>query len=201
MAGKIGIDRSYLSQLETGSREIHKWIADRVEAIAKENRVQVDGWPDLVVEKSTNPHEVQPFREHGGPYWGTTDRCPVISWASAGDKHSFEDIGGDVETIPTDCKDGNCYVLRLEGDSMEPRYYGGDYIVVAPNLEAQNGDLVVAKTKDGEVYFKLYHRTGPHGELIKLTSYNQAYPTLEFPRSALRFCHPVHSVVRKLKRR
>jgi len=54
MAGKIGIDRSYLSQLETGSREIHKWIADRVEAIAKENRVQVDGWPDLVVEKSTN---------------------------------------------------------------------------------------------------------------------------------------------------
>ncbi len=200
MAQQIGIDRSYLSQLENDRRKIEGWIVDRVESIARTHGIKIGDWPQAEIVENVTASPSIP-REHGGPYWGTTNRSPVISWASAGKSRYYEDVGGDVETIPTDCKDANCYVLQLEGDSMEPRYYAGDYIVVAPNFEAQNGDLVVAKTKNGDVYFKLFHRTGPDGEMIKLTSYNQAYPPLEFSRSAMRFCHPVHSVVRKLKRK
>jgi len=45
-----------------------------------------------------------------------------------------------------------------------------------PNVEAQNGDLVVAKMLDGAVYFKHFHRIG-EGNRIRLSSYNkELYP-------------------------
>jgi phage repressor protein C with HTH and peptisase S24 domain len=126
--------------------------------------------------------------------------APLISFASAGNAKAYEDQGYNVERIPTGCRDPHCYALEVEGDSMEPKYSRGDIIFVAPTQEARNGDLVVAKTKQGDVCFKLYHWSQHKADPVKLTSFNQAYPVIAEPRGEFEFIHPVHSVLRRLRK-
>ncbi len=130
-----------------------------------------------------------------------TGKAPVISWASAGVGGNYSDVEGFLdEYLETDCRDPNCYGLIVEGDSMEPLFRAGDRIIVAPNEGARNGDIVVARVaKTGEVYFKLFHQIGRDGKAVRLTSYNPAYPPLEFELSQFRFIQPVYSSTRKLR--
>lgn len=139
-------------------------------------------------------------REHGGPFWGTTDQAPIISWASAGSGNAFEDQGSDVATIPTPCKDPNCYALEIQGDSMEPLYLSGDIAVVAPNQLASNNDLVIAKLLDDSVFFKRLQIT-QGGKLYRLLSINPHHHAIDLKRTDLRFIHPVYSVTRFFKKR
>jgi len=181
----IGIERSYLSQLENGKKPIQQWILDRVEKINIEAKLQ----------------NKQTAVENSGPYYGQSGgRCPIISWASAGVAHAYEDQGTDVPHILTMCKDQNCYALSIVGDSMEPVYHEGDIAVVTPNREAINGQVVIAKTVEDEVFIKLL-RFGRDPTAVSLVSYNPAYPPYQFQRSELRFLHPVYSVTRYLVER
>lgn len=154
----------------------------------------------LLGETADGEPGVLAFKEHGGPYWGTSNQAPVVSWASAGQARAFMDQGPDVEHIATNCKDPNCYGLIVEGDSMEPRYMRGDVLVVTPRAEAINGDLVVAKNVSEEVLFKLFHRGGAEGSAVRLSSYNVAYPVLEYKITDFQFIHPVYSITRRLRK-
>jgi transcriptional regulator with XRE-family HTH domain len=58
MADAIGLDRSYLSQLENGERTIRPWILDRVEVIEREQRLSA-------VEKSMSLAETSEQSQHG----------------------------------------------------------------------------------------------------------------------------------------
>ena len=128
-------------------------------------------------------------------------RVPVVSYATAGAANDYEDLADFLdETIETDCKDPNCFALIVEGDSMEPVLRDGDRVIVAPNSVAQSGDIVVARRKDThEVFVKLVHFTDA-GKRVKFTSYNPAYPPLEFSRRDFRFIYPVHSMKRVFRR-
>jgi phage repressor protein C with HTH and peptisase S24 domain len=150
------------------------------------------------VTKGAEPAGV--LREYGGPYWGVGEESPIISWASAGQAKHFLDQGLSVERIRTPSKDPHTYVLAVEGESMEPKYSTGDLIVVTPSSEPVNGDLVVAKTRKDEVFFKLYHRSGREGDMIRLTSYHPSYPALEFTPRDFYFIHPVRFMIRKLRK-
>jgi len=134
-------------------------------------------------------------RYNAGPYWGLGKGAPIISMASAGRLHSWEDMGHDVPIIPTLCKDENCYAVEITGDSMEPVYDTGDVAVVAPNSEARQGDLVVAKTVDEEPVFKKL-KFSTDLKMVRLFSFNPEYPVIELKRSQVRFLHPVYSVTR-----
>jgi SOS-response transcriptional repressor LexA len=126
-------------------------------------------------------------------------RVPVVSWAAAGTGGSYYDLAHQIdEWLNTDCKDPNAYALILEGDSMEPEFKAGDRVIFMPNDQPRNGDVVVARLEDtGDVFFKLYHAYGRAGEMVRLTSYNAAYPPLEFHRDQFRFIHPMHSLIRR----
>ena len=145
-------------------------------------------------------HDKPMPRHHGGPYYGTRKEAPIISWASAGDSHAWEDQGRNVPHIPTICGDPNTYALEIKGDSMEPLYTDGDIAVVAPNAEARPGDLVIAKTMEDESYFKQV-RFSPDLKHVRLFSFNPKYPMMELKRHAVRFLHPVFSVTRYFKAR
>lgn len=129
-------------------------------------------------------------------------RIPVVSWAAAGRTGNFQDLANQMEEwLYSDCKDPNAYALILEGDSMEPEFKAGDRVVVMPNDLPRNGDVVAARLADTEdVLFKLYHTFGKDNEMIRLTSYNLAYPPLEYHRSKFRFIHPMHSMLRRRRR-
>lgn len=99
------------------------------------------------------------------------------------------------------CRDPACYALEWSGDGMEPKYFSGDLLIVSPNAKLENGDLVVAKTVDETLLFKIYHRGEAGRGKVVLTSYNTAFPPLEFEMVDFRFIYPVWSVLRFLKKR
>ena len=200
-AKTIGVSLRMLSGYEGGQ---NKPPPAKLRSICEKLRVPIAYFTeDLAVrEPSLEPREtpVTP-RNHGGPYWGTTCEAPVVSWAQAGAEwHSYQDLTSQIdERIPTDCKDTNCFWVQIEGDSMEPRFVSGDYVIVMPNVEPQNGDLVIAKMVDGGVYFKLFHRLG-NGERIRLTSYNrELYLPMEFPAEQFLRVFPVYGIFRRVK--
>jgi SOS-response transcriptional repressor LexA len=122
--------------------------------------------------------------------------APLISWASAGNARAFEDQEGASDWLPTLCKDSNCYALQIEGNSMEPNYKQRDIIFVAPHGEPIQGGLVVAKTVDDEVFFKLYRWSGHKNEPVVLTSINPEYEPIFKKRKEFQFIQPVHSILR-----
>jgi phage repressor protein C with HTH and peptisase S24 domain len=110
---------------------------------------------------------------------------------------TYEDIANEIEeTVETDCKDPNAFALIIEGDSMEPEFRAGDYVIFAPNLEPRNGEPALVKLKDGKVYFKLFSLTGKNGSLVELKSIN----SMEFSREDVAFVYPAWELKRRLRK-
>ncbi len=160
-----------------------------------------NNWGGMVEDKPSEQLREASKASHpknwGGPYFGTSDAAPLISWASAGMGRAYIDQGHDVPGIKTNCRDPNCYALAVENDSMEPIYHPGDIMICAPNLEARPLDLVMVRTTDEEVLFKRY--LGEKKGLLRFESFNPNYPVKEFKRSEIDKIHVVHSVIRFLK--
>ncbi len=126
---------------------------------------------------------------------------PLLSWAQAGIATSFDEIPEDwQEMIPAAVSDNQAFAIQLRGDSMEPRYQDGDVAIVLPNSPPRNGDLVIAKIKEEGFAFKILTLTGGDPAHIKLTSYNPAFPPMEFPREKFHWIYPVHSVNKIIRR-
>lgn len=193
MAKEIGIDRSYLSQLEQGRKPILDWILERVDVIARR------------VENSTIGNKVEEPFDKTGPVAVEEmffRKVPVVSWAKAGEASNYDDLCNQIEEmVETDCRDPNSFALIIEGDSMEPEFHAGDIVVFAPNSEPRNGDLVVARlTESGGVFFKRFRRAGPEGQMIRLESINPNYKTLEIPANSFRFIYPAVGMKRRFRR-
>jgi len=159
-----------------------------------------------VLNKETKPADSYVMNDKAGrglrPIEPVKEQAPVISWASAGYGTVYDDLGGFMdEYVETDCRDPNKYALIVEGDSMEPIFRPGDRIVIAPNEQPQNGDIVVARlVEKGEVLFKLYHETST-GQ-VRLTSYNaNLYPAIDRKKTEFRFIHPVYQMTRRTLKR
>ncbi len=125
-------------------------------------------------------------------------RVPVVSWAKAGLGGNFRNLAFQIdEWIDTDCRDTDAYALIIEGDSMLPEFKPGDRVVFMPNVEPRNGDIVVAMvSRTEDVFLKLFHRVGEKGEIVRLTSFNPAYPPLEYHVNEFEFIHPMYSMIR-----
>ncbi|HTI71490.1 MAG TPA: S24 family peptidase [Candidatus Limnocylindria bacterium] len=126
---------------------------------------------------------------------------PVVSWARAGEGIHYEDLCRQLEEwVSTDSRDANAFAVILEGDSMEPRFFAGDRVVVAPNSEPRNGDYVLARMRDGGVLFKQFQRTGPEGRVVRLSSINANYQPKELPVDEFLYIYPATEVISKLRR-
>ena len=68
----------------------------------------------------------------------------------------------------------NTFALRVEGDSMSPRFLEGDIIIVDPSLACENGDFCIAWL-NGEVTFKKLRKNEKEIRLIPL---NEKYPEI-----------------------
>ncbi len=175
----LDITRSYLSQVEKG----------RPPGNALRTRF-------YLVEKSA------PAR-NGGNVVGTYGlrNLPVLSWAQAGQATDFEEIPSDWdEVVPSDVTDEHAFAVRLRGDSMEPRFSDGDLAVLLPGIAATNGETVVANLKNQGLLCKIMH-VQLDKNLIKLSSYNPAYPPTEYHRDEFHWIYPVATIIKQLRRR
>ncbi len=178
-AAELDIDRAYLSQIERG----------RPPGNALRTRF-------LLLEKSSN---LKLASNVNGAY--NLRPLPVLSWAQAGQATDYGEIPADWdEVVPSDVSDERAFGVRLRGDSMEPRFSDGDIAILLPSIPATNGDIVVANLKNEGVLCKIMH-VQLDKNLIKLSSYNPAYPSMERHRDQFNWMFPVSSVVKQLRRR
>ncbi len=178
-ATQLDIDRSYLSQVERG----------RSPGNALRTRF-------YLAEKATS------VRSNGNVMGGRGLRnVPILSWAQAGQTHDFEQIPSDWdEVVPTDVTDERAFGVRLRGDSMEPKFSEGDIAVLLPSTAPTNGETVVANIKNQGVLCKIMH-VQLDKNLVKLSSYNPAYPPTEYHRDEFHWIFPVAAIIKQLRRR
>lgn len=178
---------NYIYLLESGKKPFPKKLEFQLIELEAKVRQKLDAYLE-----TSRPSRPSGFVLEEGPL--QTHSAPLVPWISAGINYIEPH---QAELVATDCPDPNRYALVVENDSMFPKIEAGDRIVIAPNARAHNGDVVVASlAKSGEVLLNLYHETH---SLVRLSSFNHAYPTLEYKRAEFRFIHPVYSLVRKLR--
>ena len=103
-----------------------------------------------------------------------------------------ESIGVPQELVPSR---GECFVLRVRGDSMiDEQIRDGDFVVVESRPEARDGETVVALVRGEEATLKKLYRKGAK---VRLVPANAALAPMEFPARDVQ----VRGVVRGLLRR
>ena len=176
-ATQLDIDRAYLSQIERGRPP---GDALRTRFLLREKTSKY----------SPNVSAASNLRN-----------LSVLSWAQAGEATDYGEIPADWDdVVPSDVSDERAFGVRLRGDSMEPRFSDGDIAILLPSIPATNGDIVVANLKNEGVLCKIMH-VQLDKNLVKLSSYNPAYPPMERHRDQFNWMFPVSSIVKQLRRR
>lgn len=84
----------------------------------------------------------------------------------------------DTEEISEDmAKSGQYFGLQIHGDSMEPRMYEGDVVIVRQQDDAESGDIVIAMVNGNDATCK---RLTKYAGGIALLSLNSKYEPMMF---------------------
>lgn len=154
MAGLLGITDAYLSEILNGKKSGKNKLFDFSERLG----IDIYGRIDLPTQRS------KPI--------------PVISWIHAGAFSECSDVwpvgvSGEGESVYSYVPTGsNAFALRVEGDSMMPRFMPGDIIIVDPAVQCDNGAASVVWI-NGEISLKLFWE---HPDEIILKPMNEKYP-------------------------
>ena len=196
LAEMIGCTQTVIVRIETGGSYSDRVVRDVATALKiNDEWLRTGKGPKESADMAHRPNA------HYEPPSGHWREVPVVSWATAGAAKDYTDLADFLEEkVITKCHDPNAFALIIEGDSMEPAIGAGDRVIVAPNIEAQSGDLVIARTrKDHGVYLKKFLRYGESGEKVRLVSINPSYPPMEFKLSDFRFIYPIVSATKIFK--
>ena len=157
----IGIGKSSISEWESGKRSPD---IDKVKDIAKVLNVTptyLMGWKEEdVPDQRPLPAGLLPVVKR---------RIPIIGHVAAGvpimAEREYEEYEDDTYGISCD------YVLRVEGDSMEPRVLDGDVVYVRQQPDVDDGQIAVVGVDDSVTLKVVYHL--PNG--LQLVSLNPKY--------------------------
>ncbi|MEO0096254.1 MAG: transcriptional repressor LexA [candidate division WOR-3 bacterium] len=100
-------------------------------------------------------------------------KIPIVGRVAAGTPElAFEEIEGYFNPLSWQ----DCFLLKVKGDSMvNAHIYDGDLVVVRPDKNAEDGDIIVANL-EGETTIKRLRRI--NGNFV-LKPENDNYPTIE----------------------
>jgi phage repressor protein C with HTH and peptisase S24 domain len=126
-------------------------------------------------------------------------RLPVVGEVKGGEDGFLEELeypvghGDGYIEYPT--SDTNAYALRVRGDSMHPRFRAGEFVVVEPSIQPQDGDDVIVLCTDGRKILKQLNwmRDGE----VQLLSVNNGYAPLTLDLSEVVSIQLVAGRVRK----
>jgi len=108
-------------------------------------------------------------------------RIPIIGQIVCGSPDEQEEYVDGYLAIPEEWIDGECFLLRAYGDSMvDIGIEKGDFILVKKTCTAENGEVVVALTENGNTLKRLFWEDGHprlHAENKKYKpKYRDIYP-------------------------
>jgi repressor LexA len=98
---------------------------------------------------------------------------PVLGEVAAGNPLTIYPDAIDSIELPTIARmPKDSFLLRVKGDSLKDAYiFSGDIVIVNPNLEPKNGQIVVAVLDDAAVVKRFYKKKNE----IELVSENPEY--------------------------
>ncbi len=179
MGRRLGVSQNYIYMIESGRTRPSDRLSMLFDALCQR--------PDLVEE---GPQTTAQLR-----------LIPVLSWPQLSQLVDIKQVPKNIqEKIPTDLSDSHALAVRLHGDAMEPEFRDRDVAVLAPGMALASGALVIAKLKNAGLLFRLLHYSRD-GLILKLSSYNPAYPLMEFEQRDFDWIYPVESVLKKIQPR
>jgi repressor LexA len=113
---------------------------------------------------------------------------PVLGEVAAGNPLTIYPDAIDSIELPTIARmPKDSFLLRVKGDSLKDAYiFSGDIVIVNPNLEPKNGQIVVAVLDDAAVVKRFYKKKNE----IELVSENPEYKPIIIERK-----HPSFKIV------
>lgn len=139
----------------------------------------------------------EPSNVAQAPALRTARQIPVVGEVKGGDDGYLHElqypVGHGDGFVEYWCRDGNAYALRVRGDSMHPRYRAGEFVVVTPSIEAQQGSDVVVALKDGRKLLKQLN--WKRGDEIQLLSINNHFAPMTISLDAVLAVHRVAGAV------
>lgn len=138
---------------------------DKVDLLAKYFGItQSDLLEERTTTKKNNAH--------------TAVTIPVLGRVAAGIPINAVTEIIDTEEIPEDmAKTGDFFALQIKGDSMEPRIYDGDVVIVRQQEDADSGDIVIAMVNGYDATCK---RLVKYATSLALVSLNSKYEPMMF---------------------
>lgn len=178
-----GLDQTVISKLERGDVQETARIAELA------NVLQCDAlWLATGKERAERANVA-------GVAALPANRVPLISFVAAGNWSDAVDnyAPGDAEawvetTVPVK---RHTYALRVEGDSMEPRFPNGAILIVEPEAEAKSGSFVIMRQNGTDATFKQLVHDGGRWYLKPV---NPRYPIMELSEDAV-LCGVVRQMV------
>ncbi|MBR9910302.1 MAG: peptidase S24 [Gammaproteobacteria bacterium] len=186
LARAAGTNSSYLSQVRNQlptkkgtPRSIGDELAEKLEkAMSKPH-----GWLDTPHKHETGQEEINAL---DGP--SVRGLLPLISWVQAGNWREISEsfvpqYGAELYPCPVICS-SESFVLRVLGDSMEPKFYEGELIFVDPTVTPDHGKYVVVRLEDSnEATFKQLMIDGGK-QYLKALNPNWPNPIIEIEEEA-----------------
>lgn len=132
------------------------------------------------------------------PYGEAVRQIPVISWTHAGVAATYEEMPRHWQgKVASTSSDRRAFALTIEGDSMEPKFFAGDRVVLEPSNQPINGKPVVAKFANDAVQLRIYHKL--RDGRIQLASLRpEIYPTETFETNEFNWIYPVRELIRSV---
>lgn len=98
---------------------------------------------------------------------GESQRVPLVGTVTAGQPiTAIEHIEGYLSFKPKKHYDGELFALKVRGESMiNAAILDGDTVIVEQTPYADNGEIVVAMTEDGEATVKRFYKENGHFRL------------------------------------
>lgn len=161
LADKMGLTRPTISQWEAGTTAP---TAGKMKDLRK-----ALGLPDAAFYD--DQEQVRPNARHAVE---EVSFVPEIGWTQAGSWTEVADVAVDFADAPhwpcpVSCS-GKTFALRVEGESMMPKFPPGTLIFVDPEVPASPGKMVVAMlTESTQATFKQYIEDGEQ-KLLKATN-------------------------------
>ncbi len=186
MAARLKVSRPYLWQVENGTKPGGPKLSVDVELMekAQSQRTETPARGDIMRDvKILQPRYVA-----------------VLTMAQAGNVLvAWENLPRDwFDQVPTDVDDPRAFAVELRGDSAEPYLLDRDRVIVMPSHQPYNGDLVLARFRNGDTVIKLYHETD-NGKTVHLASFNTKYHPATYRRTEFEAIAPVHSVIKRIR--
>ena len=145
-----GLAQNSIHNIESGETKRPRKIDALAEALNCTPEYLLFGIGETQADKKSENSNVAP-----GPTLKAA--VPLISWVQAGawsEINEIREFDADRYLCPVKCSDLT-FALKVQGVSMEPKFYDGDLIFVDPEAECIHGSYVVARLDDNnEATFK-----------------------------------------------